>query len=52
VADPSEAVVRRYYEKALSPGRFDRLDDLLTTCLPPSSWTTKSSGGFHRPAKA
>ena len=23
-------MVRRYYEEALDPGRFDRLDDLLT----------------------
>lgn len=28
--NPSEALVRRYYEEALNPGRFDRLDDLLT----------------------
>jgi steroid delta-isomerase-like uncharacterized protein len=27
--DPGEALVRRYYEEALNPGRFDRLDDLL-----------------------
>jgi steroid delta-isomerase-like uncharacterized protein len=29
--DPGEALVRRYYEEALNPGRFDRLDDLLAT---------------------
>jgi len=30
VADDSgEALVRRYYEEALNPGSFDRLDDLL-----------------------
>ena len=28
--DRGEALVRRYYEEALNPGRFDRLDDLLT----------------------
>jgi steroid delta-isomerase-like uncharacterized protein len=28
--DAGEALVRRYYEEALNPGRFDRLDDLLT----------------------
>jgi hypothetical protein len=27
--DPGEALVRRYYEEALNPGRFDRLDNLL-----------------------
>jgi len=31
VADDSgEALVRRYYEEALNPGSFNRLDDLLT----------------------
>ena len=28
--DSGEALVRRYYEEALNPGSFDRLDDLLT----------------------
>jgi hypothetical protein len=28
--NPGEALVRRYYEEVLNPGRLDRLDDLLT----------------------
>jgi steroid delta-isomerase-like uncharacterized protein len=31
--DPGEVLVRRYYEEALNPGRFERLDDLLTNEL-------------------
>jgi hypothetical protein len=27
--DGDEALVRRYYEEALNPGRFDQLEDLL-----------------------
>jgi steroid delta-isomerase-like uncharacterized protein len=28
--DPGEVLVRRYYQEALNPWRFERLDDLLT----------------------
>ena len=46
--NPSEALVRRYYEEALNPGRFDRLDDLLIN----EFVDHEKLRGFHRPTRA
>jgi hypothetical protein len=46
--DPGEVLVRRYYEEALNPGRFERLDDLLTTEFVDHEELRR----FHRPARA
>jgi hypothetical protein len=38
MADSDEDLVRRYYDEALNPGRFELLDELLTVDAADCPW--------------